>query len=106
MTDSQQVILISVGNTRTRFAIGSGIPSVFGGQLEPSRVLDNSDVAALSSAIADEGNWVNVAMALAHEGRRFNRTELTWQILDTVSRPAPGYNQADNRARFDRGRTS
>lgn len=43
MTD--QLLLVSVGNTRTRFAL------VRDGQLEPSRVEPNGDIAALARAV-------------------------------------------------------
>lgn len=42
---SDQLLLISVGNTRTRFAV------VRNGQLEPSRVEPNADRAALAAAV-------------------------------------------------------
>lgn len=43
---SDWLLLVSVGNTRTRFAM------VRGGELEPSRVLDNRDLDALAEAVA------------------------------------------------------
>ncbi len=53
-------MLVSVGNTRTRFAVGTvgGAASATGapGQLEPSRVRENDDPAALATAIADEAD--------------------------------------------------
>ena len=41
--------------------------------------------------------------ALAHPAAVFNNlTEDLWDVLDTVSRGAPGYNEEDNRSRFQR----
>lgn len=66
MTDQKNVVLVSVGNTRTRFAIGTlgGSSSATGapGQLEPSRVRENDDAAALATAIADEADRGDAAM--------------------------------------------
>ena len=48
-------MLVSVGNSRTRFALGQ-LGEAAPGQLEPSRVLDNADPTALAVAIADEAD--------------------------------------------------
>lgn len=47
--------MVSVGNTRTRFAVGT-LGQAAPGQLEPSRVLENADPAGLASAIAEEAD--------------------------------------------------
>ena len=52
------------------------------------------------SAIATEPEWMKLARALAHEAAVFNKVEQLWEILDTASRPAPGYDEADNRSRW------
>jgi AAA domain/Primase C terminal 2 (PriCT-2) len=53
--------------------------------------------------IADEPNWMNLARALAWEAKgRPEDTEALWEILDTVSKKAPGYDKDDNRRKFDR----
>ena len=54
------------------------------------------------SAIATEPEWMKLARALAHEAAVFNKTqaEQLWEILDTASRRAPGYDEADNRSRW------
>jgi type III pantothenate kinase len=49
------VVLISVGNTRTRFA------PVAGEQLEPSRVLANDDAGAIADAVAKLGKSAVIA---------------------------------------------
>jgi Protein of unknown function (DUF3987)/Primase C terminal 2 (PriCT-2)/RepB DNA-primase from phage plasmid len=55
------------------------------------------------SAISTEPEWMKLARALAHEAALFEKqTETLWEILDTASRRAPGYNQEDNRRRFER----
>src|SRR5258707_4107735 len=61
-----------------------------------------SAVWAISpSAIAPEAEWMKFARALAHEAAaRKNRAEQLWDMLDTASRVAPGYNEADNRSRW------
>lgn len=62
-----------------------------------------SAVAAIPSlAIASEPEWMRLARALAYEAAHFNRKEELWEILDTASRRAPGYDQEDNRQRFER----
>ena len=57
-----------------------------------------------ASAISAEGEWMNVARALAHEAAINNpdQTEELYEILDEVSKTAPGYNKEENRSRFDR----
>lgn len=55
------------------------------------------------SAVATEGEWMKVARALAHEAAvHKSYTGKLWEILDGVSRAAPGYDQGDNRNRFHR----
>jgi RecA-family ATPase len=53
------------------------------------------------SAISIEPDWVKFARALAHEAAaRKSRAEQLWDMLDTASRRAPGYNETDNRSRW------
>ena len=53
------------------------------------------------SAIAAEADWMKFARALAHEAAVYKKqSEELWQILDTASRPAPGYNETENRIRW------
>ncbi|MGP0084538.1 MAG: AAA family ATPase [Steroidobacteraceae bacterium] len=62
-----------------------------------------SAVSAIpSSAIATEPEWMKLARALAHEAAVFNKeqAEELWEILDTASQRAPGYDEADNRCRW------
>jgi hypothetical protein len=55
------------------------------------------------SAISTEPEWMKFARAFAYEAALFpNRAEQLWEILDSVSRRAPGYDEADNRIRFQR----
>jgi hypothetical protein len=55
------------------------------------------------SAIATEPEWMKLARALAWEARTHpERSEALWEILDGVSRQAPGYNEKDNQRKFDR----
>ena len=55
------------------------------------------------SAIATEPEWMRVARALAHEAAIFKKLEAPlWEILDAASRRAPGYNEQDNRDKFQR----
>ena len=55
------------------------------------------------SAIAEEPDWVRLARALAHQAARFkHHGEQLWEILETVSKQAAGYNQEENRRRFER----
>ncbi len=61
-----------------------------------------SAVSAIPSlAISTELEWMRFARGLAHEAAvHKDRTEPLWEILDTASRPAPGYDEADNRSRW------
>ena len=53
------------------------------------------------SAISTESDWMNLARALAHEAAIYKKqSEELWEVLDTASRPAPGYNEPDNRSRW------
>ncbi len=53
------------------------------------------------SAISAEADWMKFARALAHEAALYKKqSEELWQILDTASRPAPGYNEQENRTRW------
>jgi hypothetical protein len=53
------------------------------------------------SAISTEPDWVKFARALAHEAAaRKSRAGQLWDMLDTASRRAPGYNETDNRSRW------
>ena len=53
------------------------------------------------SAISTESDWVDLARALAHEAAIYKKqSEELWEVLDTASRPAPEYNEPDNRSRW------
>ncbi len=63
-----------------------------------------SAVAAIpASAIAAEPDWVKLARGIAHEARVYSEQvdELS-QVQDSASRLAPGYDEHENRRRFDR----
>jgi hypothetical protein len=56
-----------------------------------------------ASAISTEEDWMRFARAFAHEAAvREEQTEPLYEILDAVSRRAPGYDEEDNRHRFER----
>jgi hypothetical protein len=61
-----------------------------------------SAVSAIpSSAISTEPDWMRFARGLAREAAVYkNQAEELWEILDTASRRAPGYNEEDNRSRW------
>jgi hypothetical protein len=60
-------------------------------------------LAIPASAISSEPEWMKFARALAHEAAIYkDQAEQIWQILDAISRSAPGYNEAGNRERWDR----
>jgi type III pantothenate kinase len=61
MESTRHVLLVSVGNTRTRVALGS-LSETANGQLDPSRVFENSDIPALASAIAEEADRADALM--------------------------------------------
>ena len=53
------------------------------------------------SAISAEADWMKFARALAHEAAIYKaQAEELWEILDTASRLAPGYNETNNRNRW------
>lgn len=53
------------------------------------------------STIAAESDWEDFARAFAHEAAiHKGYTEQLWEILDTASQQAPGYDQQDNRERY------
>jgi len=55
------------------------------------------------SIIASEEQWTAVARALAHTARNWpDMAEKLWEILDEGSAKAPGYDLADNHARWER----
>jgi len=72
--------------------------------LEPEIEEIRSALLAIpTSAITSEEDWMKVARALAHEAAVFKKMkESLWKLLDEVSRRAPGYDQEDNRDRFER----
>ena len=62
----------------------------------------SAGIAIPASAISTEPESMRFAQALAHEaaGSYKNQAEELWEkILDTASRPAPGYDEEDNRSR-------
>src|SRR5205807_2690642 len=55
------------------------------------------------SAISAEPEWMKLARALAHEAQRYpKQADELWEILDEVSRRAPGHNKEENRSRWFR----
>ena len=53
------------------------------------------------SEITAESDWEDFARAFAHEAAVHKvHTEQLWEILDTASQRAPGFNRDDNRQRF------
>src|SRR5262249_22866356 len=55
------------------------------------------------AAISKEQDWMNFARGLAHEAAVYpDQAEELWEILDAASRRAPGYNESDNRNRWER----
>jgi hypothetical protein len=53
--------------------------------------------------LATEGDWMVVARALAHTACRYpTMAEDLWAVLDEASRRAEGYNEQDNRCRWER----
>ena len=53
------------------------------------------------SAISTQADWLKLARGLAHEAATYpGQSEELWQVLDDASRPAPGYNEPENRTRW------
>jgi hypothetical protein len=65
-----------------------------------------SAVEGLSDAwLASEANWMKLCRICANEARRSGEDKMVdalWDILDQRSRRAEGYNETDNRSRFER----
>jgi hypothetical protein len=61
-----------------------------------------SAVSAIPPAtISTEPEWERLARGLAHEAAVYkHQAEQLWEILDTASRSAPGYNEEENRSRW------
>ena len=56
-----------------------------------------------AAAITTEADWMKVARALAHEARIYKpQAEDLYKVLDEISAPAPNYDAADNRLRWER----
>jgi hypothetical protein len=54
-------------------------------------------------AISGEPDWMKLARGLAHEAAVFKtQADSLWEILDTASRQAPGYDETENRNRWVR----
>ena len=72
--------------------------------LEPDIEEIRAATAAIpASAITTEPEWVKIARALAYTAAVHQAsTEQLWEILDALSRRAPGYNRDENRRRYDR----
>ena len=72
--------------------------------LEPNIEEIRSAVDAIPpSAIASEPDWMRLARALAHTAAVFPKlTERLWETLNAASRRAPGYNEQENRRKFNR----
>jgi AAA domain/RepB DNA-primase N-terminal domain/Primase C terminal 2 (PriCT-2) len=65
--------------------------------------LRSAVLAIPPSAISTEPEWMRLARALAWEANIYpQRAETLWEILDLASRGAPGYDEEDNRKRFER----
>ena len=70
-----------------------------GADVEETR---SAAAAIPASAISTEGDWMNLARALAHEAaiRNPEQADQLWEILDEISQRAPGYNKEDNHDRW------
>jgi hypothetical protein len=99
------------------WAINTRPPAAFANANLPSDSLADgleTDIEEIRSAvsaippeaIANEPDWMNLARGLAFEAALHpDQAELLWEVLDTASRQAPGYDQAENRGRFERYRS-
>jgi hypothetical protein len=77
--------------------LAAGIP-----QIDLDRVR-SAALAIPPYILAEEAEWMRVARALAHTAWRHpGLADSLWDILDTVSRPASGYDEVENRQRWDR----
>jgi hypothetical protein len=71
-------------------------------EIDPDRVR-SAALAIPSAVLAVEEEWMRVARALAHTAWVHpDLADVLWDILDTVSRAAPGYDEVQNRRRWDR----
>ena len=77
------------------------VESLAGGLETNIEEIRSAVLAIPPSAISTEPEWTKFARALAHEAAIYkDQAEQLWELLDTASRPAPGYNEADNRSRW------
>ena len=85
------------GNDGTNESLSDGLAT----NVEEIR---SAAAAIPSAAIATEGEWMNVARGFAYEAAIYNpkQAEQLYEILDTLSHGAPGYDPIDNRKRFER----
>lgn len=100
-TNGQQDGFTAAKRERLRKLFGDPDSSLSDG-LETNLEEIRSAVSAIPvSAISAEADWMRFARALAHSAAiHKNQSEEFWEILDTASRPAPGYNESDNRSRW------
>jgi AAA domain/Primase C terminal 2 (PriCT-2) len=91
-------------NTRPAAAFANLPVETLAAGFEPNIEEIRAVVAAIpSSEIETEPEWMRLARALAHEAAvHKGYTEQLWEVLDITSRRAPGYNQEENRRRFER----
>jgi AAA domain/Primase C terminal 2 (PriCT-2) len=81
----------------------SPLESLAEGIRAPIEEIRSAALAVPASVIAEEGEWMRCARALAHEATlRPREAEQLWDILDAASRMAPNYDEADNRTRWER----
>lgn len=77
--------------------LAAGIPQIELGRVRSAALAIPPDI------LAAEEEWMRVARALAHTAWRYpDLADPLWDILDTVSRSASGYDEVENRRRWDR----
>lgn len=82
MESTRHVLLVSVGNSRTRVALGS-LSGAAHGQLDPSRVYENSGIEALAAAIADEADRADASLIVTASVNNAVCDELEGALLRT-----------------------
>jgi AAA domain-containing protein/primase-like protein len=99
--NGQQGNFTSADRERLRKLFGDPDGSLSDG-LETNLKEIRSAVSAIPpSAISAEADWMRFARALAREAAVYKKqSEELWEILDSASRVAPGYNEPENRTRW------
>jgi hypothetical protein len=99
--NGQQSNFTAADGERLRKFFGNPEDSLSDGLESDIEEIQSAVSAIPPSAISSEADWVKFARGLAHEAAVYKKqSQQLYEILDAASRPAPAYNEADNRSRW------